>query len=100
MTHIWTSSKKQAGGETDEGQWHMRPHPPLTKQFRGDKGKASEHMYWHPDYVIFKRSDGWHVSRTANPLPNYYDLSKQSEGPFKTKPIATAWADTNGEEQA
>lgn len=89
-TKKWISSKRQSGTETDEGQWHMRPHPYLTEQFKGDKGKASEHMFWHPDSVIFKRSDGWHISRTVNPLPNYHDLNKHLEGPFKTKAAAQA----------
>ena len=84
--YTWISSKGQAGSETDEGQWHMKPHPHLTQQFKGDKGKATEHMYWHPDYVIFKSNDKWYVDQRT---------SKHIEGSFETKPDAKAWAIKN-----
>ena len=64
----------------------MIPHPHLSVQLMGDKGKVSEFMYWHPDWVLIRTGSTGSVQWWADSR-----MSAQLDGPFKTRPEAMAY---------
>lgn len=86
MKTKWTSNDAQPGVQTENGMWHENPHPHLTVQVvrEGYEDKPRTDRYWHPDYVLFKGSEGWYADhRTSGKL----------DGPYKTKAEAKATAE-------